>query len=198
MKNINHPKKGDIITVDPIRNPEDIDAIKRQLKDKPRDFLLFTMGINTGLRPGDLLRLRRKDLYDLQVGDTIQIVEEKTGNHNFIYININTFFAITRYFQSTPEDWNDDDYVFQSRKGENEPLTVQSVHALVNRWTSFIRMGNYGAMSMRKTWGYHARTTYHVGYDIISQRYGHSSPAITMRYIGITESEILEACKHII
>jgi integrase len=33
------------------------------LSDKPRDLLLFTIGINNGLRAGDLLGLKVKDLY---------------------------------------------------------------------------------------------------------------------------------------
>ncbi len=41
MKNANHPKKGDRIAVDPIRNMKDIKAIMKILSDKPRDRLLF-------------------------------------------------------------------------------------------------------------------------------------------------------------
>ncbi len=54
----NHPKKGQRITVDPIRNPEDIQAIKKLLAGESRNLLLFTMGINNGLRVGDLLNKR--------------------------------------------------------------------------------------------------------------------------------------------
>jgi len=50
MKNTNHPKKGSRITVEPIRKIEDIKSIKKLLSDRPRDHLLFTMGINNGLR----------------------------------------------------------------------------------------------------------------------------------------------------
>ena len=59
MKNSNqhnHPKKGDNITVEPIRRIEDIKSISKMLSDSPRNHLLFTMGINNGLRAGDLLQ----------------------------------------------------------------------------------------------------------------------------------------------
>jgi len=58
----NHPKKGQRITVEPIRDEKDIKSIKSLLSDKPRDLLLFTMGINNGLRIGDLLRLKVKEM----------------------------------------------------------------------------------------------------------------------------------------
>ncbi|KXB09031.1 integrase, partial [candidate division MSBL1 archaeon SCGC-AAA385M11] len=54
MNTQNHPEKGSNITVEPIRRLEDIKAIKKLLANSPRDYLLFTMGINNGLRVGDL------------------------------------------------------------------------------------------------------------------------------------------------
>jgi len=54
----NRPGKGEKKTVEPIRKLKDIKAIKKILADKPRDLLLFTLGINNGLRAGDLLKLK--------------------------------------------------------------------------------------------------------------------------------------------
>jgi hypothetical protein len=48
--NINHPKKGQQIKVEPIRRRKDIASIKKLLESRPRDHLLFVMGINNGLR----------------------------------------------------------------------------------------------------------------------------------------------------
>lgn len=76
-KNPNHPKIGDRITVDPIRNIRDIAAIKKILSGKNRDLLLFTMGINNGTRCGDLLRLKICHVKDLKAGDTLKIWEQK-------------------------------------------------------------------------------------------------------------------------
>jgi len=77
--NANHPKKGDRIKVDPIRQIKDIKAISKLTADNPRDHLLFIIGINNGLRAGDLIKLRVKDVQHLQVGDTLTIKESKTG-----------------------------------------------------------------------------------------------------------------------
>ncbi len=68
IRNPNHPQKGDNTRVDPLRKLEDVQAVKKLLSDNPRDLLLFTMGINNGLRVGDLLRLRVKDVKHLKEG----------------------------------------------------------------------------------------------------------------------------------
>ena len=43
--------------VQPIKKIEDIQKIKKYLAKKPRDALLFSFGINTGLRISDILSL---------------------------------------------------------------------------------------------------------------------------------------------
>lgn len=57
--------------VDPIRNKEYINGVKRILRESgSRNLLLFLMGINTGLRVSDLLRLRVRDVKNKE---TVQI-----------------------------------------------------------------------------------------------------------------------------
>lgn len=48
----------------------------------------------------------------------------------------------------------------------------------------------YGAHTLRKTFGYIQRTVYGVGFELLCERYNHSSPAITMRYLGIESKEV--------
>jgi len=185
---LNHPAKGSIIAVSPIRNQKDIKSIQKLLTDNPRDLLLFTMGINNGLRAGDLLKLKAGDVKNLKVGSTLTIREGKTKKKNILAINKPVYKSFRNYLaQDKPQD---DDYIFKSRKG-NKPLTIQSVNRLIKTWTRAINLkGNFGAHTLRKTWGYHQRVTYGVGFEIIAKRYNHSSPAITMRYLGIEDKEV--------
>ena len=44
--------------VEPIINMKDIKSIKKLLVDRPRDRLLFVLGINSGLRVQDILVLK--------------------------------------------------------------------------------------------------------------------------------------------
>ena len=85
--NQNHPKKGSRITVSPIRKIKDIKKIKRKLKANPRDLLLFTLGVNNGLRISDLLNLRVGDVRELEIGQTLNILERKTGKMNVLMVN---------------------------------------------------------------------------------------------------------------
>ena len=97
--NGNHPKKGSRITVEPIRKVRDIQSIKKMLSDEPRNLLLFTLGVNNGLRAGDLLRTRVMDLRGLRPGDSIQIVEGKTGKTNILVLNKESHRVLRRYLE---------------------------------------------------------------------------------------------------
>ena len=187
--NPNHPKKGSSIAVDPIREPKDIETIKRLLQERPRDLLLFVMGINNGLRCGDLLRLRVGDVRGLKPGVSVKVREGKTGKTNTLMMNKATFKVLQRYLDEL--DPADEDYLFKSAKGDNQPLTIQSVNALVKSWCRSVNLdGNYGAHTLRKTFGFIQRTVYGVGFEVLAKRYNHSSPRITMRYLGITDEEV--------
>jgi integrase len=187
-ENINRPRKGDNITVDPIRSIKDIRAIAKMLSDSPRNHLLFTMGVNNGLRTGDLLKLRVGDVKNLKVGDMLTIREGKTGKSNILVMNKSTYGSLQAFLEKVNPSNNDP--LFASRKGE-KPITVQCVNSLMKKWATTINLkGNYGAHSLRKTWGYIQRTIYGVGFEVICRRYNHSSPATTMRYLGITDKEI--------
>lgn len=184
----NHPKKGDRIAVDPIRKVKDIQAIARLTESNPRDHLLFIMGINNGLRAGDLIKLKVRDVRYLKVGETLTIREGKTGKDNILVVNKTVFKALRNYLDKVRP--TDDDWVFASRKG-NGHLQSQAVSKMVKRWTAAINLrGSYGAHTLRKTWGYQQRVNHGVGFEIIAKRYNHSNPAITMRYLGIEDKEV--------
>lgn len=188
MKTNNHPKKQDRIAVDPIRKIEDIQAISKLISDSPRDHLLFTLGINNGLRAVDLLRLTVKDVKQLKPGEFISIKESKTGKNNILMVNKAGYKSLQNYFSKVT--LKDSDFLFKSRKGDG-PLQSQAVSKMVKAWTRAINLqGNYGAHTLRKTFGYIQRTVYGVGFEILCKRYNHSSPAITMRYLGIQDKEV--------
>jgi len=187
-ENYNKPKKGSRIAVDPIRRMKDIQAISKMLYDNPRNNLLFVMGTNNGLRTGDLLKLKVEDVNGMKVGDTLVIREGKTGKRNILVMNKSIHKSMQIYLEALNP--MDDDALFASRKGKRS-ITIQCVNNMVKKWVSEINLkGNYGAHSLRKTWGYVQRTVYGVGFEILCKRFNHSSPAITMRYLGIEDKEV--------
>ncbi len=188
LRNKNHPAKGSSTLVSPIRQEKDIKAIRKLLSDEPRNELLFILGVNNGLRTGDLLRLKVGDVRGLKEGGSISIKESKTKKQNILVINKTVFKVLDQYL--TESKLNDDDYLFKSRKG-HKPITIQAVNALIKNWTSAINLkGNYGAHSLRKTFGYFQRKVFGVGLEVLCKRFNHASPSVTMRYIGLSNKEV--------
>ena len=186
-ENFNHPVKGATIFVDPIRSQKDIDKIRRKLKKgNPRDLLLFNLGVNNGLRIGDLLNLKVEDIVDMKPGDTIQIKEGKTGKRNVLGMNKKSHEALQKFIEAKQP--KDEDPLFKSKKG-NEAISVPYASSLVKKWCQDLK-GNYAAHSLRKTFGYMQRTKWGTGFDVLCRRFNHSSPATTMRYLGIEDKEV--------
>ncbi len=181
------PHKGKNITVDPLRSKGDINRIKRGLKSHPRDYALFVVGINIGLRGTDLLRLKFKDVLDEdgEVKPEISIRERKNKKIRVVALSQRPRKALQALCNGS--DVEMDSFVFASRKGGR--LKIQRLHQLVNVWchTAKVR-GHFGSHTLRKTFSYHLlRQGNRI--DLVMQILGHSSPAITLRYAGITKEE---------
>lgn len=194
IRNPNHPKKGSTLDVIPLRNEQHIKTLVQYLGGHSRNLLLFVLGINTGIRITDLLPLRVVDLRYLKPGQVHQITENKTGKKNVIVINKAIRKALDNYIETRkPED---SDYFFESNKkdlkGKSHPIKINHVNKMIKSWTKAINLdpSQYGARTLRKTWGYQQRVKFGVGFEVIAKRYNHSSPAITMRYLGIEDKEV--------
>lgn len=63
--------------VEPIKNLNDIQRIKDYLSNNKRNYLLFSLGINSGLRISDILAL---DVKDVEKGDTLTNIVVRLEN----------------------------------------------------------------------------------------------------------------------
>jgi integrase len=171
--------------VEPIRSAADIQAMKKALTD--RNKLMFTMGVSFGLRITDLLSLK---LGDLRGKDFFIIGEEKTKKKRKITLSDTVKEEIAKL------EGNDSDYLFKSRQGGNKPISRVQAYRILNsaaeRAGILDKIGSIGCHSLRKTFGYQLHSK---GVDItrIMAIFGHSSPEITLAYIGITDEEISDA-----
>ena len=192
----NHPVKGSSIRVDPIRDLKDIKLIKKILIERPRDFALFVLGINTNLRASDLLRIRVGDVRYLKPGEYFTLREKKTLKLRSITINKAVFDAIRQLLE---DDQNvvDGDYLFRSRKKQSASggmLTVSYLNSLVKSWCREINLrGNYGSHTLRKTFGYIHRTVFGTDIPTLMEMFNHSSQRQTLTYLGIQSCEIKDA-----
>ena len=173
-------------SVNPIRDPEKIEEMKKILREQSfRNYFLFVAGINVGLRIGDLLPLK---VGDVRERSHIIIREQKTGKEKKFRINENLQREVSNYVQ----ELNDEDYLFPSRQGRKRPLTRVSAWRILNSAAKQAGLEGIGTHTLRKTFGFHY---YRMSKDIamLQKIFNHSSPAVTLRYIGITQDAIDES-----
>lgn len=147
---------------------------------------IWNIGLNLALRISDLLSIKFDDIQD----GRLLIKEQKTGKMASIKLNVKSMDLIIRIKHEFPSHV----YLFQSyrsRRVINEfpkPLsrrTVTYAFASVGEEVG-IQLGTH---SMRKTRGYHL---YKATNDIarVMKMLRHSSEAVTLRYIGITQEQV--------
>lgn len=193
--------------VDPLRKRTQINSMKRALKSKSlRDYCLFTVGINTGLRISDLLALSINDVLipcgarRYKVASRVTVREKKTGKRRDMILNTPARSAISSYLRQ--RRWKSmEEPVFLSRK-HNPDGTPKSL-SRVQVWTVLSDAAHragiedaVGTHTMRKTFGYFR---YKAGRPLeeIQKMFGHSHGYITLAYIGITREQIEDSYRKI-
>ena len=179
-------KKGEVCIVEPIRNKQQIEDMKEHLKlNNVRDWLLFTLGINSGLRISDLLKLT---VESVSTG-YVTVREKKTGKVKQFELSETCLKAIKEYLSLTGIKTGT---LFPSKKDKAKPITEHLAWYIVKHAAKFVGITqNIGTHTMRKTFGYHALRQ-GVGIEYIMACFNHSNPATTRRYIGITNDELNE------
>ena len=126
--------------VRPIKDPDKLREIREGLAKLTdwhgeRMFLLFEIGINTGLRISDMIRLRKKHV----CGEWIETVEKKTGKVSRIPLNV----TIRQIIQDRCRDMDPEDLLFPSRmeitEQEQMPMTRRTAY---NDIRHLLRMEN--------------------------------------------------------
>ncbi len=173
--------------VDPIRDKEKIREMKAALKKQQyRDFMIFLLGINTGLHIGDILNLKVNDVKDQT---HIEIQEEKTGKPKRIRINGALKETIDEYVLGMEET----DFLFHSQKrdenGKKKPISKVHAWRILNQAAKTVGLQKIGTHSLRKSFGYH-HYKQHKDVALLQKIFNHSSPSITLAYIGISQEEM--------
>ena len=180
--------------VKPIRDKKVIQRVKDAMRaEEDYKFLaLFVMGINTGLRISDLLALRWEDVYSKsKFLPRIVLVEKKTGKRQEIPLGKTVIDVLKEYkAHTTPEG-----FLFPTErnprfKNLTKAMSFQFVYRMLNYYIRE-RAGfteAVGCHTLRKTFGYQA---YLAGWDLyrIQECLNHSSPAITRRYIDLSQDD---------
>jgi len=172
-----------MVCVEPIRDKSKIDAVKRILKENgSRDYLLFIMGINCGLRISDILKLKVSDVKNKEY---IELIEKKTGKYKK--------FPIANSYKSILEDYVVDrsmnDWLFSSQRGGKPITRIQAYRIICSACEKAGINSRIGTHTLRKTFGYHF---YNETKDValLQAILNHSAPNITLKYIGINQDII--------
>jgi site-specific recombinase XerD len=172
----------------PIKDTAKINVIKRILKESSlRDFVLFVIGINTGIRVQDLLLLKVENVWDgKKPKEFLYILDGKTGDTTGHYLNGKVQTALEKYLSTTTLQQTE--YLFKSKKN-NLPITRQQAYRVIKQAALEAGVqGKIGTHTLRKTFGYHAYRK-GVAISILMSIFHHHSRKETLNYIGITEEE---------
>lgn len=173
--------------VQPIRDKEQLEEMKQYLKERnERDYIMFMVGINVGIRVSDILKLKVKDVKDTH----LKIKETKTGKLKRVIINPPLKKALSTYIA----DKKDNDYLIPSRQreknGKSKPIHRSRAYTILKEAAKEIGFrDNIGTHTMRKTFGYHYYQKYG---DIASLQklFNHAKQSETLVYIGVEQDYI--------
>ena len=180
-------------TADFLQWDEAMNLIRKLAKDgNYKMSLLIALGCFTGLRISDILALRWKQI--LHVSE-FTITEKKTGKQRTLRLNPQLQRHIEEcYKQIQPIGTSSP--ILVSQKGTI--FTIQRINVMLKEIKKKYRLhvGNFSCHSLRKTFG---RQVYTMSGDSaelalvkLMELFNHSSIAITKRYLGLRQEEILE------
>lgn len=180
-------------TTKPIRDKEKLLKFRnyyRTEKVNPRNYALIVLGLNSALRISDLLSLRWNDLYQNgRYVEHIDIIEQKTGKENTLFLNSSSQEALEFYRQSLSR-FDSRNYIFTGQKSPQKNLSRHQAFRIIRRAAegSGLENQHISCHSLRKTFGYHAWKD-GIPPALLMSIYNHSSYEITKRYLGIDQSE---------
>ena len=180
-------------TADYLQWSEAMNLIRKLAKDgNYKISLLIAIGCFTGLRISDILALRWKQILDAA---EFTITERKTGKRRTVRINHELQLHIRDCYEHI-KPISMENHILISQKGT--VFTVQRINVILKELKRKYRLKikHFSCHSLRKTFG---RQVYNMNSDNaelalvkLMELFNHSSVAITKRYLGLRQEEILE------
>lgn len=204
-KKPNNCKTGERQTVYPIKTHKDIIAMANWMSEhKGNKYVLaFTLGINLGLRANELLNLKMNQVFNSDgsvrliddeedTSDGIDIYQSKTKKHRTVFLNKACKEALEWAFPIRGGYLHSEEYLFPSREGGS--IQVGTFRKVMKEAAAECGLKqNIGTHTCRKTWGWHQykynSEKANLDITMLQRAFGHSSPEVTLRYLGITDEE---------
>lgn len=163
--------------VSPIKDEETLEKFKQELrKVDDKYYILFEIGVGTGLQLQEILKFKIKDIRDKESIDA-----------NIGTKSIRRTFHIPEELQKTIHDFTEgkdpEAYLIQGHASSSAAISREQAYRVFKSVGKSMGLNSIGAQTMRKTfaWRYYKSTN-----DIyyLQNLLNHASPSITYRYIG--------------
>ncbi|HBI7033948.1 site-specific integrase [Clostridium perfringens] len=174
--------------VEPIRDSNKVHEIANYLRRySERNYIMFILGINSGLRISDILSLRVRDVKGKEY---FYVREKKTKKQRRIPMTP----VLKRELKEYCKNKELDDFIIKSQQGYNQPISRVRAYTILRDAGETLGLYNLGTHTLRKTFGYHFYMQYK---DIVTLQkiFNHSDPSITLHYIGVEQSHINKMIK---
>jgi integrase len=154
--------------------------------------LLIAIGVFSGLRISDLIKLKFSDFENTEI---LTVVEKKTKKTRKIKINPDLRNIIER-IKGKMNIQNTDQYIFINRYGQ-KPIDRSWVNVNLKRIFKKYNIeieGNVSSHLFRKTLGNRVLKLNNYSNEsivLLMELFGHSSMAITKKYLGLREREVM-------
>lgn len=197
--------KGLVAPITDIKKINEMAQLLRSQQWGERNYLLFVIGINTGLRVSDYTTMTVGQWREICDRGYLILVPSKTdkrklnedgvlvGKYKKVRIDISN--SLKKCIEDYIADRDDSEYMFASRKG-GTPIKRQTVWKILNDAAQEVGIKeNIGCHSMRKTFGY---WHYQQNHDIrlLMEIFQHSSEDVTLRYIGVNAERMKDSMKN--
>ncbi|MBS4869851.1 MAG: tyrosine-type recombinase/integrase [Eubacterium sp.] len=177
--------------VEPIRTKAKLDRIRNILIEQSyRNYMLFQFPIHIGMRIGDILELRVKDVKNKEY---IYVTEMKTRHRKR---NKRNRFTIPKTIRKELLDYieyeqlKENDYLFYTSNRYCLHLSRRQAYNIIKN--AAVKAGvtsAVGCHTLRKTFGYwHYKQFNDVA--MLQKIFNHTTPEETLIYIGITDEQI--------
>lgn len=183
-------KKEHKIKVEAIRDKKILNDFISELdkgKNGKRNVLIFKIGLSTGLRISDIIKIK---VIDVKGKTEFELTEQKTGKKRKVYLH-QVLTELTEYLNKINKD---EVWLFSSNWDDSKHITANQYYKILQKTANSLDLDYIGTHTMRKTFGY----WYYKEYKDVATLmtiFNHSSPSITLKYIDITEEEIKNTLK---
>jgi len=186
-----------------IKNPTDVKRICNDLKIRnEKAYILFMIGLTTGYRGGDLIKLTVGDLREAIRTGKLAVLEEKTEDTRKVPFKRVVFLSdkFRKFLSDYIKGKDDAEYICWSQKGKGEGnlkehIRRDSLGKIFKK--SCVRLGianiSVGVHTPRKTYGFNQYITHGKDINFVQELFGHSTQKMTKEYIGIDEEMAKES-----